>query len=64
MTATVPKLFLTRAEAAEACGVGRETIARAIASGRLKAKKTGKEGGKHLIRVADLEAWYDELEDA
>lgn len=62
---TVPKLALTRTEAAEAAGVKPVTIGRAIASGALKAKRTGKNGGgNHLIRVADLEAWLESLEDA
>lgn len=62
---TPPRLFLSRAEAAEACGVRADTIRRAIKSGALKAKRTGKNGGgKDLIRVIDLEAWFDGLEDA
>jgi excisionase family DNA binding protein len=64
MTAEIPRLFLTRDEAAKACGVSLDTIRRAIGSGRLRAKRTGKEGGKHLIRVADLEDWFSQLEDA
>lgn len=63
-TSELPRLFLTRAEAAHACGVSEDTLRRAIHSGRLKAKRTGKEGGKHLIRVADLEDWFSQLEDA
>lgn len=59
------KLFLTRAEAAEACGVSPDTIRRAKDSGHLRAKKTGENGGgKELYRVADLEAWFDSLQDA
>lgn len=62
---STPRLFLTRPEAAEACGVALDTIRRAIKSGALKAKRTGKNGGgKDLIRVSDLEAWFDGLEDA
>jgi excisionase family DNA binding protein len=64
MSATVQRLFLTVPEAAQACGVGRETIMRAIHSGRLRAKRTGKEGGKFLIKVSALEDWHDGLEDA
>lgn len=58
------KLFLTRREAAEACGVSVDTIARAKNRGDLKAKKTAARGGKELYRVSDLEAWFDQLEDA
>ena len=62
---TAPKLFLSRAEAAEACSVSLDTIRRAIKSGSLRAKKTGANGGgRDLIRVADLESWFDSLEDA
>lgn len=65
MNTTIPRIFLTRAEAAEACGVGTDTIRRAINSGALRAKRTGKNGGgKDLIRVADLEAWFETLADA
>lgn len=59
-----PKLFLTRREAAEACGVSVDTIARAKQRGDLKAKKTSQRGGKELYRVTDLEKWFDGLEDA
>lgn len=61
---TAPKLFLTRKEAAEACGVSVDTIARAKQRGDLRAKKTASRGGKELYRVIDLEAWFDGLEDA
>lgn len=61
---TTPQLFLTRKQAAEACGVSPDTIARAKAAGRLRAKKTSARGGKELYRVADLEAWFESLEDA
>jgi DNA-binding transcriptional MerR regulator len=62
---TAPRLFLTRREAAEACGVSEDTIRRAKDRGLLKAKKTGNAGGgKELYRIADLEAWFDSLADA
>lgn len=61
---TAPRLFLTRREAAEACGVSVATIARAKASGALKAKKTAERGGRELYRIEDLRAWFDGLEDA
>lgn len=58
-------IFLTREQAAEACNVSLDTIRRAINSGALQAKRTGKEGGgKYLIKPAALEDWYDTLEDA
>lgn len=63
------KLALTIPEAAEACGVGRDTIRRAIKDGALKAKfqsrnKEGKGVGKHLVTVKALEAYVDGLPDA
>lgn len=59
-----PRLFLTRREAAEACGVSEDTIRRAKEAGRLKAKKTGPKGGKELYSIAALEAWFEGLVDA
>lgn len=61
---TAPRLFLTRKEAAEACGVSEDTIRRAKEAGRLKAKKTGSKGGKELYSIAALEAWFEGLIDA
>lgn len=61
---TTPRLFLTRKEAAEACGVSEDTIRRAKESGRLRAKKTGAKGGKELYSIAALEAWFEGLIDA
>jgi excisionase family DNA binding protein len=65
MTAPQPRLSLSRREAAEAVGYSKETIARAIRSGALRAKRSGKDGnGKDVILVEDLQAWLDSLEDA
>lgn len=58
------RLFLDRKEAAKVCGVSVDTIRRAQHQGLLRAKQTGKDGGKTLYRVADLEAWFERLEDA
>lgn len=49
--------------------VGPDAIRAAIRSGRLRAKRQGKDDkgrgrGKYLIRIADLDAWFDSLEDA
>lgn len=61
----VPRLFLTRQEAALACGVSLDTIRRAINRGELRAKRTGRDGGgPYLVRVAELEAWFEQLPDA
>lgn len=61
----IPRLLLTRKEAAAACGVSEETIRRAKNKGKLKGKKSGDEGGgKELYSVANLLAWYESLADA
>lgn len=60
-----PKLFLTLAEAAEACGVSPDTLRGAVRHGSLRGKKTGANGGgMYLFRATDLEAWYEGLEAA
>lgn len=60
--------YLTLDEAADYLRVSVPTIKRAIYStgpNRLVAKKTGAGGGgKYLIRVSDLDAWFDGLVDA
>lgn len=63
------RLAYTRAEAAEACGVSEASIKRAIACGRLRAKRTavndeGDPTGKYLILAADLTAWLEGLSAA
>ncbi len=63
-TSQPARLFLNRREAAAACGVSVSTIARAKAAGHLRAKKTAVRGGKELYRLADLEAWFEQLTDA
>lgn len=60
--------YLTLDEAADYLRVSIPTLKRAIYSdgpNRLVAKKTGVNGGgKYLIRVSDLDAWFDGLVDA
>lgn len=60
--------YLTLDEAAEYLRLSISTVKRAIYSDgpdRLPAKKTGSGGGgKYLIRVTDLDAWFDGLADA
>lgn len=63
------KIGLDLDEAAEATGVSKETIRRAIHSGALKAKRTGRTAdgdgtGKYLVSVKELEAWFEGLVDA
>jgi excisionase family DNA binding protein len=65
VTAALPALFLTREQAAEACNVSVDVVRKAINSGKLRAKKTGENGGgKYLIHPDALHEWFDGLEDA
>ena len=57
--------YFTRTEAAEYMRVSIDVITRAIHAGRLRAKKTGEQGGgNYLISRADLDAWFEGLVDA
>lgn len=57
--------FFTRDEAAKEMRLAPKTIERAINAGRLRAKRTGENGGgKYLISRAALEEWFDGLVDA
>jgi len=57
--------YLTLDEAAEYLRVSVPTVKRAIYAGNLRAKKSGAGGGgKYLIRVTELDAWFDGLVDA
>lgn len=57
--------YFTREEAAEEMRVSVDTIKRAIAAGKLRAKRTGPNGGgPYLISRAQLEAWFEQLVDA
>jgi excisionase family DNA binding protein len=59
MTATLSQpLALGLDGAAEATGVSRRTLQRAIAAGALPVTRVGK---RTLIRVDDLRAWLDRL---
>ena len=59
------RLFLSLEEAAEATGMSPNYLKGAVASGALKAKRTGPNGsGKYKIRPADLDAWFDGLDAA
>lgn len=58
-------IAVTREGATELVPVSKDTITRAINSGKLKAKRTGENGGGlYLISVAALHKWFNELEDA
>ena len=66
---TLPRIAVTRREAAQMLGVSEDVIRRAKGRGDLKAKKTsrgddGEGRGKELYAVADLQAWFEGLADA
>lgn len=59
------QMFLSRDDAARVAGVSIDTIRRAVNSGKLRAKRTGKDGGgKYLISRQALADWFEKLEDA
>lgn len=67
MTATA--LAYTLATAAEATGLSRKTLDRAIKAGTLRAKRTGltadgEPAGSFVILADALQAWLDSLADA
>lgn len=63
--AEIPRLFFTREEAAQAIGLGVDTVSKAINAGTLRAKRSGRDGGgKYLISQQALHEWFDQLEDA
>lgn len=66
---TTKPRFLTKAAAAKTCSVSEDTILRAIRSGRLRAKRSGKDKdgnptGLYLISEQALTDWFEQLEDA
>lgn len=73
---TLPKLSLNTDEAAIATGLSPDTIKKAIRSGALRAKRSGRlekdttrgnagdPAGRYLVTVDALRAWLDGLEDA
>lgn len=66
---TIQPIAVDRPTAAQMLGVSESKIREAQRAGLLRAKTTniapdGRVTGKVLYRVADLEAWFDSLEDA
>lgn len=60
-----PQEYFTLPEAAQRMRVAPDTIKRAIHSGRLRAKKSGANGGgNYLISSGALDAWFEGLVDA
>ena len=57
-------MFLTLRQAAAVTGVSADTLSKAIHVGNLRAKKTARTGGKTLVRISDLEEWFEGLVDA
>lgn len=63
------KKAYNRKEAAAEYGVSTATIDRAIATGALRAKRTGRDAdgnpaGRILIAGSDLDDWFDALDAA
>lgn len=57
--------YFTLDEAADRMRVSADTIKRAIHAQKLKARKTGPNGGgRYLVSATDLDAWFDGLIDA
>lgn len=73
---TLPKLALNVEEAAIATGLSPDTVKKAIRSGRLRAKRSGRleedglagnkgaPAGRYLVTIDALQAWLDGMEDA
>lgn len=58
-------LFFDLKTAAAECSVSIDTLKLAIEEGTLRAKRSGKAGGgKYLVTVAALNAWFETLVDA
>lgn len=55
------KLLVGIAEAARLMGLGRSSVYREIAAGRLKVRKAGK---RTLVATADIEEWCESLPDS
>ena len=56
--------YFTREEAAEETRTSVDTIKRAIHAGKLRAKRTGENGGgKYLISRKALDDWFEGLID-
>lgn len=69
MSTPLPRLAVTRSEAAQMLGVSEDTIRRATKAGDLPAKKLSRDrngvpSGRELYSVAALQAWFDGLGDA
>jgi len=60
MEATVPRIYISVAEAAEASGLGIATIKRRLSAGDIRSYKIGR---RRVIRPAELEADLEALHD-
>lgn len=57
--------YVNTQQAAEMYGVSDDTLINAVKAGKLRAKRTGDNGGgRHLFKVAWLDEWADGLVDA
>jgi len=58
------RISLNLRQAAEATGVGPDTLRAAVAAGTLRAKRTGERGGGlYLFTPEALSAWLESLAD-
>jgi excisionase family DNA binding protein len=62
--AATERYSLTVPEAAKRVGLSADTLHRHIRAGKLKARKSAETGGKTLVRVDALDAWFDGLPEA
>lgn len=57
--------YYTLAEAADRMKVSKDTLQRAVYAGKLRGKKTGKNGGGYFrFSSTDLDAWFEGLKNA
>lgn len=57
--------YVNTQQAAAMYGVSDDTLIAAVKSGKLRAKRTGDNGGgRHLFKLAWLDEWADGLVDA
>ncbi len=60
-----PPFFFTLRTASARCGVSKDVLEEAVRAGRLRGKRTGANGGGlYLFSRAQLDAWFEGLEDA
>ncbi len=56
---TIRHLSYSLKDAAQATGIGRNTLLAEIHSGKLKAVRVGERGGKWVIPAKSLDEWFE-----